>query len=392
MFNKMDHMKKLILTLSVLTVTSIASAAYEDHFPVYFEYCTGTQWKTQAGEEGGTPGHGFTYIHGLCKDYRSEYPQVIPCSEVSAELKEKYPHEGVGISLDKNFANVMWVAVPGREFMLNGNVERKAISMSDINAHIEKVNALKIFNEVRSKSERMKPYTPGTQEYLNAIALDTLGTDHAANWARKLHCVKIPATQDSLSKASEFLNASNNQHRNGNDYVWSKVSNNCVHVSINTSHAMGITKSIKVDQTGIKKLLNMALPSNGFLMYADKTVLKKAPGLRKLSKEIEDKGFYQVQVGSIMEAHEAYPTGEYFKTEGLGVLTAPRLLKPWKLLATPEKYEKKYMTPKNSELKANAEKWMLHYLNLLDVSEKGSKVESYLLKQIELCKNIIAEE
>lgn len=385
-------MKKLILALSVLTVSSIASAAYEDHFPAYFEYCTGTQWKTQSGEEGGTPGHGFTYIHGLCKDYRSEYPQVIPCSEVSAELKSQYPHDGVGISLDKNFANVMWVAVPGREFMFNGGVERKPILMSDVNAHIEKVNALKIFNQVRSKSERMKPYTLGTQEYLNAIALDTLGTDHAVNWARKLHCVKIPATEASLSKAAEFLNASNNQHREGNDYVWSKVSNNCVHVSINTSHAMGINKSIKVDQTGIKKLFNMALPSNGFLMYADKTVLKKAPSNRKLSKAIEEKGFHQVQVGSIMEAHDAYPTGDYFKTEGLGVLTAPRLFKPWKLLTTPEKYEAKYMKPENSELKANAEMWLERYENKLQKAEKGSALEAYLIKQIDLSKKIISQE
>jgi hypothetical protein len=385
-------MKNLILALSVLTVSSVASAAYEDHFPTYFEYCTGTQWKTQAGDEGGTPGHGFTYIHGLCKDYRSEYPQVIPCSEVSAELKEKYPHEGVGISLDKNFANVMWVAVPGRDMIMNGNVERKAIMMTDINAHIEKVNALKIFNEVRSKSERMKPYTLGTQEYLNALALDTLGTDHAANWARKLHCVKIPATAAVLPNVAKFLNDSNNQHKNGNDYVWSKMSNNCVHVSINQSHAMGISKSIKVDQTGIKKLFNMALPANGFLMYADKTVLKGAPGNRTLKKSLKEKGFHQVQVGSIMQAYDAYPTGEYFKTEDLGVLTAPRLRTPWKLLATPEKYEAKYMTPDNSELKANAEMWLLRYESNLQKADKGSDVEAYLLKQIELSKKIISQE
>ena len=388
-------MKKLILALSVLTVSSVALAAYEDHFPTYFEYCTGTQWKLQSGEEGGSPGHGFTYIHGLCKDYRSEYPQVIPCSEVSPDLKEKYPHEGVGISLDKNFSNVMWVAVPGRGLMLNGNVERKAIMNSDVEAHVKTITDLKVFNEVISKSDKLKPLTPGSAEYLKMIATDTLGTDHAVNWARELHCVKIPAPKESLDNVSAFLNYSNNQYKTGKEYVWSKLSNNCVHLSMNASHAMGINKSIKLDQKGLSLVTNMALPANAFLMYADLAVLAKMPSNKLLSKVLPENGFYPVQVGSIMESHEVYPGGDVFKTDDLGVLTAPRFLKPWKLLATPEKYESKYMTPRNSELRSNAEMWAERYETLLkDLKPKyrGTKVEDYLLKQLDLTQEILITE
>lgn len=388
-------MKKLILALPLLVVSSIALASYEAHFPTYFEYCTGTQWKLQNGEVGGSPGHGFSYIHGLCKDYRSSYPQVIPCSEVSAELKAKYPHEGVGISLDKNFSNVMWIAVPGRDFMLNGNVERKAINEADVAVHVATINKLKIFDEVISKSDKMKDLTPGTPEYLDAIARDTLGTDHAVNWARELHCVKIPATSESLKEVTTFLNNSNNQYKTGPGYEWSKLSNNCVHLSVNQSHAMGISKELKLDQKHIKMVMNMALPANGFLMYADLAVLAKMPSNKLLSKVLPEKGFYQAQVGSIMEAHPAYPSGEVFKTDELSVLTAPRLLKPFKLLATPRKYEKKYMTPANSELKANAEMWIERYEALIDdlkASQKGTIVETYLTKQLELSKKIAAEE
>mgnify|MGYP006193821769 CR=1 FL=1 len=388
-------MKNFIWGLPLLLTVTLGHAAYEDHFPVYFEYCTGTQWKLQSGEEGGSPGHGFTYIHGLCKDYRSDYPQVIPCSEVSPELKEEYPHEGVGISLDKNFANVMWVAVPGRDLMLYGNKERKAITNSDIEDHIKTITDLKIFNEVISKSDKLKPLTRGTPEYLNSIALDTLGTDHAVNWARELHCVKIPATNESLKNVSEFLNQSNNQYKNEKEYVWSKFTNNCVHLAINSSHAMGISKSIKLDQKGLRMLTNMALPANGFLMYADLAVLGKMPSNKLLSKVLPRKGFYQTQVGSIMESHEVYPTGDYFNTEDLGVLTAPRFLKPWKLLATPEKYERKYMTPRNSDLRANAEMWADRYellLKDLKPKQKGTIVEEYLLKQLELTQKILITE
>lgn len=388
-------MKKLILALPLLVVTSVAWASYEDHFPSYFEYCTGTQWKLQSGEVGGSPGHGFTYIHGLCKDYRSAYPQVIPCSEVSAELKAKYPHEGVGISLDKNFSNVMWVAVPGREFMLNGNKERKAISEADVVEHVKKVNELKIFDEVISKSDKLKPLTLGTPEYLDAIARDTLGTDHAANWARELHCVKIPTTKNSLPAVAEFLNKSNNQYKTGPGYEWSKLSNNCVHISVNQAHAMNISKELKLDQKGISMVMNMALPANGFLMFADLAVLAKMPSNMLLAKVLPEDGFYRAQVGSIMQAHEVFPSGEIFKTDDLGVLTAPRLLKPLHLLATPRKYEKKYMTPANSELKANAEMWIERYQSLIDdlkPSQRGSIVETYLTSQLELSKKIAAEE
>lgn len=388
-------MKKLLFALPLLVVSSIALAAYEDHFPVYYEYCTGTQWKLQSGEVGGSPGHGFSYIHGLCKDYRSAYPQVIPCSEVSDEMKKKYPHAGVGISLDKNFSNVMWVAVPGRDLMLFGDKERKAISNADAKEHVERITELKVFDEVISKSEALKDIPRDTPEYLSAIANDTLGTDHAVNWARELHCVKIPATQDSLAGVTKFLNDSNNQYKDGPGYEWSKLSNNCVHLSINASSAMGLNGSIKVDQKYLKMLTNMALPANGFLMYADHAVLSKMPSNKLLKKVLPENGLYPAQVGSIMEAHAAYPSGEKFNTDELSVLTGPRLLKPFKLLATPRKYEKKYMTPKNSELKANAEMWSERYESLLgDLKEKdrGSEVERYLLKQLEISNKIISTE
>jgi hypothetical protein len=382
--------------LALFLIATSVRASYEKHFPVYFEYCTGTQWKLQSGEMGGSPGHGFTYIHGLCKDYRSDYPQVIPCSEVSPEMRIKYPHEGVGVSLDKNFTNVMWVAVPGRDLMIFGDKKEKTpIRMSDIDVQVQRITELKVFNEVRSKSEKLRSLSLGTPEYLKTIAQDTLGTDHAVNWARKLHCVKIPATQESLTPLAKFLNDSNNQFRYDREYVWDKVSNNCVHLSINSSHAMGINQSIKVDQKFIRKLTNIALPANGFLMYADLAVLAKKPGIRKIKRALAKNGFHKVQVGSILEAHEAFPSGEYFNTEDLTVLTAPRIGKPLKLLATPEKYQKKHINGANADLRDNALTWLEHYQSLLDSlgpSERGSQLEAYLTRQLEVSKKIVSEE
>jgi hypothetical protein len=386
---------KTLFSIALLVCSTLVFASYEDHFPVYFEYCTGTQWKLQSGDIGGTPGHGLTYIHGLCKDYSSPYPQVIPCDKVPSVQRKKFPHEGVGISLDKNFSNVMWVAIPGRNLTLFGDLKPQAITNDDLDRHIEKITSLEVFKGVRSKSDLLKPLQYGSDEYLRTIATDTAGTDHAVNWARELHCVKIPAPRSSLDAVTKFLNDSNKTYRTGKEYEWSKLSNNCVHISINQSHAMGINDAIKTDQKFIKKLMNMALPANGFLMYADQTVLAGEPSKRELARALSEKDFYPVQVGSIMEEHKVFPSGEYFNTEDLEVLTAPRILKPWKLLSTPRKYAKKYMTPQNSKLKENAQMWALRYeklLGKLKSSERGSKLEKYLIKQLHLSQRIIKEE
>lgn len=389
-------MKKLIYSLPVFLFLSLAQAAYEDHFPTYFEYCSGSQWKLQSGDEGGPAGHGFTYIHGLCKDYRSAYPQVIPCSEVSEEMKSKHPHDGVGISLDKNFSNVMWVAVPGRDMTLNGGVERKAITYNDIAAHITKINELKVFEGVVTKSNKEKGIPFGTPEYLEAVALDTLGTDHAVNWARGLHCVKIPAPKEKLPAVAQFLNESNNQYKDGlREYEWSVLKNNCIHLSVNQGEALAINKGKKVDQSTIKAVFNLAIPANTFLMYADQAVLSKMPSIRTLEKNLPKKGFYPTQVGSIMAAYPVYPSGDHFNTENLKATRVPRLLKYWKIFSSPKSYEKKYMTPERTNLKENAGLWIKRYEQLLGKlghKKKGSLVEDYLEKQLELSKSIYYAE
>lgn len=140
---------------------------------------------------------------------------------------------------------------------------------------------------------------------------------------------------------------------------------------------------------------NCALPTNTFLMYADLSVLKKKPSLRKLHKALNKEGFTPVQVGSIIENHPVFPSGEIFNTENLEVLTAPRPKSPFNFLGTPEKYERKYMTPKNSQLKANAQMWINHYqklLNRLNKDQKGSELEQYILKKLELSKQIYSTE
>lgn len=385
-------MKNLILALPLL-ISSVALASYEDHFPAYYEYCSGTQWKLQSGDVGGSPGHGFNYIHGLCKDYRSSYPQVIPCSEVDPLLLSQYPHQGVGISLDKNYSNVSWVAVPGRDLMFFGNQKRKAIQNKDVETIVRKVTDLKVFHDVVMKPEQYSSMEVNSAEYLKATALDTLGTDYAVNWARELHCVRIPVVSSSLKKLADYLNQANSQYRTGPGYKWDKIKNNCTHLAINMGNVLGINKAILTDRHIVRQIFNLALPSNTFLMYADLAVLNKLSS-RKLEKSVKLDSYHPLQLGSLLMKYEVYPPGDRFLTDNLSVLTLPRVLKPLRLLSTPRKYEK-YFTSERTDVASNAEIWLEKYsafYNDIKKGERNSAYAGYLRKQIELAEEIIRVE
>jgi hypothetical protein len=384
-------MKNLFL-IACISFSSLAFADYQTHFPTYFEYCTGSQWKLQSGEAGGKPGHGFTYIHGLCKDYRSAYPQVIPCHEVEPAVGQAYPHEGVGISLDKNFSNVSWVAVPGRELMLFGEQERTAINESEIEAVIQRVTDLRIFQDVVMKDASVSQHQVNTSEHQRAAALATLGTDYAVNWARELHCVRIPVPASTLPKVAEFLNRMNNMYREGEGYKWDKFANNCVHLSLNTSHVMGMNKEVKTDQPFLKQLTSLAVPANAFLTYVDLAIKPKASVRNILrSESFRSHNYFPAQVGSLMLHYQAYPAGSYFATDELKSLTLPRFLKGAGMFATPGKYTHKHGKIENLELEQNAIKWISTYQRLLErlpPSSKGTAIENYLQSQLHLSQEI----
>lgn len=367
-------MKPLIYILVALTSLQ-AFGAYEDHFPTYFEYCTASQWKTVKGEKGGPAGHGFTYIHGLCKDYSQNYPQVVPCDEVT---QTQHPHEGVGISLDLNYSNVSWVAVPGRDLILFGDIKSKAIQEDDIKLQVKKITDLKVFEGVKLKPAIFQTLQMGTPEYLEQAAIDTLGTDHAVNWARELHCVKIPFNKNKLKSVAEFLNQANLKYKDGPEYKWSMISNNCAHLAINTSHVLGINGSIGTDQFILKQLTDLAVPANLFMMYADLAVLKKPKA---------KSSYTPVQVGSLLGYYPAFETGSKFDTKDLRMMTLPRITKPFKLLMTPRKY-KKYQTIENTDLKANAAKWRTLYSKFL----QNSASNEYLENQLQLSEEILRAE
>ncbi len=381
---------KALIAVSLLSLSAFAS--YEDHFPTYFEYCGAGRWKTTAGEIGGPTGHAFNYVHGLCKDYSQKYPAVIPCSEVSAELKAQYPHEGVGVSLDMNFSNLQWVAIPGRDLLLFGDLPRKQVSFEDIKDLKKKAIDLRIFEGAILHPKSVKNLTPDSPEYLDQVIEASLGTDIAIGWARQLYCVRIPVQQEKLKNLAQYLNQVNVQHKE-KEYKWSMISNNCVHNSINAGHALGINKSIGTDEFILKQLLDLGVPANGYMKYADLAVLNKKK-MGRIESAFKAEGFSPLQVGSLLMNYDAYPTGDKFTTGDIGFLSIPRFGKPGKFLMTPMKNEK-HLTPENTDLKVNASVWKETYSKILTQAEDQKKDPAfldYLKAQLQISQDIIDQE
>src|SRR5690606_36622628 len=116
---------------------------------------------------------GLFYINGLCKDNSKDYPQVAPCDEI----KEKnIAHQGVGISLDSDFKNITWVAIPGRELTFFGDISPRPIDLNDIESITQKAIDLKIFENVEMKSVLAKGLIPGTLEFEKEVILASIGT------------------------------------------------------------------------------------------------------------------------------------------------------------------------------------------------------------------------
>jgi len=82
-------------------------AEYDTLYPQYLQLCAVSRIRAKFAKEGGSPGHAVMYLKGACKDNSYPYPRIKACDEGSAQT-------GVGISVNKTFKNVNWMAAPGK--------------------------------------------------------------------------------------------------------------------------------------------------------------------------------------------------------------------------------------------------------------------------------------
>lgn len=362
---------KLSLALFLFGFSGKVAIAFEPEydllFPTYLEFSSGTQVKPFKEESGGIGGHAVVYIRGLCKDYSVTYPRVKVCDPNEKQL---FPHDGVGISVDSQFRNVNWVAVPGYEFFMNG--ERSAgatVNEAEITRTNFRASELRAFEGVKFHPENLDPKLPPAEYRRKLIALCT-ATDFALTYGRTMTSHRVPIHAKHLADIADYLNGLNAPFLSGKaNYQWSGLSNNCAHLSAKIFAIAGIRKAVPTSLPTREQILNLTIPSNGLITLQNGTnfrniearqIWKKDATLREA---ILKDGELPVGAGSLTGTFPVVTKNEIYATD-LHHLT----LMPKPFYDAPSAIWNTYISdhsPKYSKLYENLKMWRKKYKEAL---------------------------
>ncbi|MBI4347875.1 MAG: hypothetical protein HY553_13545 [Elusimicrobia bacterium] len=254
-----------------------AHALYNSVFPHYAELCAVTRYDKKGAEPGGAGGHAIMFMNGAEIDASAGYPRLRLVPE-GTDLSGA--DSGVGISVNKIFANVNWVAIPGRSLFFHGGLSpADTLDQASYDAVVMRAAAQSWFDGIRAHDEilRDKPAAMPLKEFMVRRAI---GTDFALTFARTAHCSRLPLSREQLGKVLAHLNTYNeNAQKNG--YQWNGLTNNCSHVPHNALATLGIwdakqilgngplSKARAVIGSGLRlavgKTAHMSFPANSFV-------------------------------------------------------------------------------------------------------------------------------
>ena len=205
-------------------------------FPYSVEVCAVTQFHQIGAKPGGWGGHATLFINGAEIDAGASYPRLRLVAD-RADLSDS--DSGVGISVNKNFDNVTWVAIPGREeFFRGGLATEQILDTHFYEAAIQKATTAGWFRGVAIKDTvmRQRPRAMSADEF---VLRHSVGTDFALTFARTAYSARLPMSRDAIGKVLAYLNGANESARK-NGYVWNMYTNNCSHVAHNALAATGV--------------------------------------------------------------------------------------------------------------------------------------------------------
>ena len=195
-----------------------------------------TQFRQVGAKPGGWGGHAILFINGAEIDPGASYPRL---RLVAAERNLSDPDTGTGISVNKIFDNVTWVAIPGRdEFFRGGLAPEQTLDKDFYGGAILKAITAGWFEGIQVKDAimRQKPAVMRLDEF---IVSHSIGTDFALNFARTAYSARLPMTRDAIAKVIAYLNGAN-ESAQMSGYTWNMYTNNCSHVVHNALAAAGV--------------------------------------------------------------------------------------------------------------------------------------------------------
>lgn len=342
--------------------------AYDELFPTYIEYATGTRVKPVLSDEGGIGGHAVVFIRGICKDETVPFPRVKLCDPLE---KQKFPHDGVGISVDRNFKNANWVAIPGYDFLMNGShVTGTPLDHDTMVKTYALAEEMKIFEGVTLHEGALPAYVT-KENYTKELIKSAISTDFAVGYGRTVRKLRVPVAATKLSTMVEFLNKTNEPYLKGTaEFAWSMYTNNCAHLSSELFEIAGVRKAIPKQLPMPDQLFHLAIPGNGLITLQNETNFRNInPGHildhdPELMNSILKDGDLPIGAGSISEKQFVIPDNHFYRTNLDRLILPPKPIcnLPWSMWNTFRSvHDARFL-----EIGENLKYWAAKYRSALD--------------------------
>src|SRR5262245_45695640 len=155
-------------------------ARYESHVPYYFELCAVSQFRPDELGSGGSPGHAALYLKGACRDADAPYPKLRRCTRRATDPDD--PEHGAGVSVNRWFRSVNWMAVSGRGMFLDGGLAQGEVVTAARFARV----AQEAIDAGLYRGVELWPRRDGRDEsdLLDFVQRRSAGTDYALRLAR----------------------------------------------------------------------------------------------------------------------------------------------------------------------------------------------------------------
>jgi hypothetical protein len=257
---------RLLLKPGHIIIERRPDPVYERFFPYYVELCAGSQFRSKLTGEGGVAGHAVMYLKGACREDDAPYPQLRRCRAAATSLDD--PEHGVGVSINRWFRNVNWVAIPGYHLFFDGNLKAgEPLTRTQFEAVEQQAIDDGLYRGVAFH------HFPGGQSDTDLhgfLERHGIGTDFALQFARTVFCARLPVTSAMMDQVVAFLNDKNREYFEGEaDYNWSVWADNCSHTLRNALAAANIWSPLSVRAIKIRQIFNLAIPANEFVNLAE---------------------------------------------------------------------------------------------------------------------------
>ena len=257
---------RLLLKPGHIIIERRPDAAYEKLFSDYVELCAGSQFRAKLTGEGGLAGHAVMYLKGACREEDAPFPQLRRCRVAATSLDD--PEHGVGISVNRWFKNVNWVAIPGYHLFFDGNLKAgEPLTQTQFDAVEQQAIDRGLFKGIAFH------HYPGAESDTDLrvfLERHAIGTDFALQFARSVFCARLPVTPPMMDQVIAFLNDKNREYAEGKaDYNWSVWADNCAHTLRNALAAANIWSPLSVRAIKIRQIFNLAIPANEFVNLAE---------------------------------------------------------------------------------------------------------------------------